>query len=797
MKSLFTVILLLLGFSLNAQNYALASNASWSDSVDILHTHIQLKVTDFQNKQIAGFTDVKFKSKIANLNQFKLDLYKLQIDSIRYFGGQQVAFIYNDSLLNVPLLNPLQVGDSLSLRIFYHGQPQIDPTGWGGFYFTTDIAYTLGVGFGADPHSLGRYWFPCLDNFVERQTFSFSIETQPNHKAYCNGLLTDSIQLPNLNRVWNWRISQPIPSYLVGMGIGPYISFKDTIQSGNRTIPIDIAVLPSRYAALQASFQNLKAAVRTYVHRFGPYGFERVGYYMVPFNGGAMEHAANIAYPDYAINGTTSEETLMAHELSHHWWGNWVTCASDSDMWINEGWASFSEAVFLEGVYGTQSYLNEVKEKHFEVLANAHIRDGGFLPVSGVGHNQVYGTHVYKKGAGIAHSLRSTLGDSLFFVFCRSFLQRYAQQGVRSSQMAAFIDSLTASTAGSRFFRDWVYRPGFPHVRPILQFVGSGSNRTVSGQLEQRNRIPGSLSDSLPVRVTAWDENLRPVTFSLNASGAMSNVSKSIVVPSNWGQPIFYAANANIEFCDATSSETIKIKNAGTYSLPGSKLSVQVSQNLTDSVYLRITHHWVAPFGTAAVQSRLSSQRYWQIQASDPGQQLATGNVRFFIPYDGTIALNGALDQDLLTSTEDSLTLFFSSASNPLWMPIGGIGPSGSPLLIKNMGGRFDKRGQWIYTPLQAGEFYLTPAMASPTIATVKEAAPLLNLYPNPNNGSFIFESEEEPEQIKVLSIAGQQIPFNRNGKTIQIYHRAHSAVVLVVRWKNGLITQRKIVLTP
>ncbi len=797
MRLLLIGLCLLFASEIQAQNYALASNASWSDSVDVIHSHIRLKVTDFQSKQIEGYAEVKFKCRVSGLNHFKLDLYKLQVDSVRSLAGQSQAFQYNDSLIYFPLSGLMQPGDSLSLKIYYRGQPQVDPTGWGGFYFTTDIAYTLGVGFGADPHSLGRYWFPCLDNFVERQTFSFSIETKPNHKAYCNGLLTDSLQLPTLNKVWNWKLNQPIPSYLVGMGIGPYVSFKDTVHIPGKVVPIEIGVLPSRLAALQTSFQNLKPAVRGYVSQFGSYGFDRVGYYIVPFNGGAMEHAANIAYPDYAVNGTTSEETLMAHELSHHWWGNWVTCSSDSDMWINEGWASFSEAVFLEYVYGKQAYLNEVREKHWDVLANAHIRDGSFLPVSGVGHQQVYGSHVYRKGAGIAHTLRSTLGDSLFFAFCKLFLQKYALQGVRTMQMAQMIDSLTASQAGSRFFRDWVFRPGFPHVRPIMQMTGSGMSRSISGVLEQKNRVPGPLSDSLPITVTFWDGSLRPIDVKMVVNGASTTINQTVTVPSGWGQPLFYGVNSQTAFCDATSFEQLWIKKSGTYTLPGSKLSVQVVQDLSDSIFLRITHHWVQPFGGAAVPARLSSQRYWQIQSIDPSQQLASGNVRFNIPYDGTLALGGALDQDLLTTSEDSLTLLHSTSATPLWMPIGGLTPQGAPALIKNMGGRFDKRGNWIYTPLQGGEFWLTPAMAAPSITSVNQIEPEFKLFPNPNQGSFSLEATEEPEEVRILNLNGQAVPFFKNGMKYQLKSIPDSACVISIRWKNGTISQKKIILIP
>ena len=113
-----------------------------------------------------------------------------------------------------------------------------------------------------------------------------------------------------------------------------------------------------------------------------------------------MEHATNIAYPRYAIaNGDKTSETLFAHELAHHWWGNTITCKTQEDMWLNEGWASYSERLFLEAVYGKKAYEDDIEANHHSVLQFAHVLDEAVLPVSGIGHANTYGRHVYDKGA--------------------------------------------------------------------------------------------------------------------------------------------------------------------------------------------------------------------------------------------------------------------------------------------------------------------------------------------------------------------------------------------------------------
>jgi aminopeptidase N len=138
-----------------------------SDTIDILKYTINLDITDFVGQKIKGNTVVKFTPKINGQSSLKLDLLKMTLDSVSY-GTSLLSYGYNDTLLKINLPTIFNIADTGQVIVYYHGTPQGDPAGWGGFSFNGNYAYNLGVGFGAKPHNYGRVWFPCFDNFVEK-----------------------------------------------------------------------------------------------------------------------------------------------------------------------------------------------------------------------------------------------------------------------------------------------------------------------------------------------------------------------------------------------------------------------------------------------------------------------------------------------------------------------------------------------------------------------------------------------------------------------------------------------------
>ena len=325
-----------------------------SDTFDILNTSIHLDFTNASSQQISGHAVLTVEALKSGLSSIRLDLEGMTIDST-LVNGTVAAHSRNGHTLSVVFPSPLDAGNVVTITVFYGGQPVTDASGWGGFYFQGNYAWNLGVGFEADPHSFGRAWFPCFDNFVERSTFDFHITVPAGLRAACNGALTGRDSAAG-TETFHWLLDQSTPSYLACVAVSDYEVVEWTHQGNASSFPVMLHARAQDTTNLKNSFINLDAAIGAFENSYGDYAWNKVGYSLVPFNAGAMEHVTNITYPIYAANGQLDEESLMTHELAHMWWGDLVTCETDGDMWINEGWASFSAYLAEEMIHGRDRY---------------------------------------------------------------------------------------------------------------------------------------------------------------------------------------------------------------------------------------------------------------------------------------------------------------------------------------------------------------------------------------------------------------------------------------------------------
>jgi aminopeptidase N len=375
-----------------------------SDSIDVLNYDIHLDLVHLSAHRISGFTTLKITPKHNNIGEFKLNLLKLTIDSI-FLGNQKITnFSYNDTIIRTNLPMVLNTNDTIELTVHYHGIPQA--TTWGGFYFTADsaYAYNMGVGLNTQPHSYGKSWFPCIDEFAEKAFYNYYITVKNDKKAICGGTLISVTDNGNNTSTYHWRLHSEIPAYSSSVAVGNYVALIDIFNGINGVIPIQIYVPASDTNHAKASFIHLKNTLSIYESRYGPYLWERVGYVGVPFNNGAMEHATNISFPLFMIDGTLGYEDFVVHELSHQWFGNLATCSTEQDMWINEGWARYSESLCFEGLYGKEFYKNYVRNNHLNVIQTTHIVDNGYRAVYGIPGEYTYGNTVYDKGGDMVHT---------------------------------------------------------------------------------------------------------------------------------------------------------------------------------------------------------------------------------------------------------------------------------------------------------------------------------------------------------------------------------------------------------
>jgi hypothetical protein len=633
-----------------------------SDTFDILKYTINLDITDFANQKIKGNTVVRFTPKISGQNKIGLDLLKMVVDSIKQ-NSSTLSYVYNDTLLRVDLSAVMNVNDTSDLYIYYHGTPQGDPSGWGGFSFSGNYAYNLGVGFGAKPHNYGRVWFPCFDNFVEKSVYEFNITTVLAKTSFCNGQLMSDVANGSVH-TRKWILDKEIPSYLASVAVADYTQVNWNIAAAHGNLPVTLAARASDTIALKNGFVHLPNAVLGFENYYGPYEWNRVGYCLVPFNSGAMEHATNISYPQ-AATSIAYESELMAHELSHHWWGDLMTCETQEDMWLNEGMASYSERLFLEWTYNYGKYITEVKTVHDDIVKFIHLREKGFRAISGVPHEYTYGDHVYRKGADVAHTLRTYMGDAAFFAGLKYVLQQKAYKNMNSIE---FRDLLQASSGQNlaHFFDNWVLNGGWPHFSiDSVKTTGTGAPYTSTIYVKQKLFGAPALYSDVPLEVSfrdaAWTKEVKTLT--------MSGAVQSFTVQTNI-LPVYAGMNVDSKVSDAISSEVKTIKTNSTITYALGRATMIVSNKGIDSSYIRVEHNFAAPdpFKNNAFNFRLNSQHYWKVDGILSNGFL--GKLR--LNYDGnkTMSGNSYLDTCLTVFNGDSIILLYRKNAADDWREV-------------------------------------------------------------------------------------------------------------------------------
>ncbi|MDP1802121.1 MAG: M1 family aminopeptidase [Bacteroidota bacterium] len=749
---------LLMGSTISAQNYGCQHGKNMqsaapiyysaenlrSDTFNILTYTINLEIGNTTFKQIAGNTQIRFAPKLNNRTFIRFDLLKLTIDSIKE-NATLLTYVYNDTILKVNFTAPKNITDTSIFTVYYHGMPQGDPSGWGGFYFDNhggnQYAYNLGVGFAAKPHNYGRVWFPCFDNFVERSKYVFNITCDSTRRAYCNGQLTSDI-VTAAKRTRQWVLNDEIPTYLASVAVARYRQVNWTINALNGIKPITLVGVAADTTAMKNGFVNLKNCIHGFENYYGPYVWNRFGYALVPFNSGAMEHATNIAYPRAVIGSLTYEAELMAHELAHHWWGDLITCETQEDMWINEGMATFSAYMFTEWQYGKTSYLNAVKTEHDDLLHFLHKKDGGFRAVSGIPHSTTYGDHVYKKGADIAHTLRGYMGDISFFNGAKYVMQQKANKSINSNE---FRDLLQASSGQNLtdFFTNWVFNGGWSHfaIDSVKYTQISPTSYDAVIALKQKTYGTTVLHNSVPLEVKFFKSDWSSVTKTVTMSGATG--SFTVNVPFN---PVYSALNYDSKIGDATSHEVKTVKNTGNLNWNLGKVSMIIQNKGLDSSLIRVVHNYVKPdpFKNNPLNHKLSNQHFWKIEGIlSPG---FVSKIRF--NYDGNKSIGGTysyLDTLLTIVNGDSVRLFYRENAADDWK------------VLKNMNKFVSglRTGFIEIDTLKLGEYTFGNSTDTSSVGIIEHIKNMVDVkvYPNPAKHKCTIEFKDEIKKEYTLSV--------------------------------------------
>lgn len=633
------------------------SMAFRSDTFDITHYAIHLDEVNYGARTLKGFCDVFFSPKMEGLKAIHLDLLNLQVDSV-FYEGKPVNYTYDSLMIHTFFDDVLDVNDTTVLRVYYGGRPTIDASGFGGFDFRDGYSYNLGIGLAAIPHNYGRGWFPCFDNFVERSTFEFFINTENSKFAYAVGthISTDSIDANH--RIFHYHMKQPITTYQAAVAIADYGVVRYFHEGIEKEIPVELVSKKQDTTKIKNSLVYMTEAIEALEQWYGPYQWERVGYVLTPV--GAMEHPTCVSYPtSLGLNENPYNNLdIMSHELAHHWFGNLTTLTTAYDMWIKEGTSEYGYHLFTKEFLGDEEFYDLIASNQYDVIEHAHRDDDGFRALSGMPFEYTYGTTTYQKGAAVIHNMQSYLGDSLFKTGVRAILDKYAFSHCDAAEFEATLTEATGKDM-SAFFQDWIYAPGFSAFEiDSVKVTPNGNQFDVSLSIEQKLYAAPHYHTQVPMEVTFYDANWQqhPVIVELN--GQYSEVTVRLDF-----EPVFQMLNRHNFLNNGQLSYSEIITEGGTIKYNRSKLDVIVPE-LSDSILLYNAHIYGPPdpIKREDLDIQMSDKHYWIIDGVNPNHV----RLKTSMYYEGN--QEALLDYDLVHDGEENVILLYRKNASEDWV---------------------------------------------------------------------------------------------------------------------------------
>jgi aminopeptidase N len=409
---------------------------------------------------LQGTVTITGKSLTTNLDNIEIDFYHvLSVDSIKQ-NGSDVVVDHRNSLIYIPLNNLVQQDKSFSVTIYYHGDPEegsYRSFGWSNHgSFGAPIIWTLSEPYGSP------VWWPCKDDPKDKADSVYINVTVPSDLIVAsNGLLSGiSRQLDGFT--YHWKTHYPISTYLVSLAVSNYEQFSDWYAySDSDSMEVVYYVYPEHLNAAKEDFSVTVEMLKFYASVFGEYPFikEKYGMAIFPWEGG-MEHQTITSYGYGLVWGTHYNDFINAHELAHQWFGDCITMRHWSHIWLNEGFASYAEALWFEHIGGKKVYHEYINGWDRNPL------NGTLFVSDSLNDRALFSRTVYDKGGWVLHMLRGVLGDSLFFQSLKSYVSD--PDIAYNTAVTENFQHVCEEVSGiklDRFFDQWVYGNGRPDYR--------------------------------------------------------------------------------------------------------------------------------------------------------------------------------------------------------------------------------------------------------------------------------------------------------------------------------------------
>ncbi len=449
----------------------------------------------------------------SRTNQITMDLTnKLTVDSIK-MRSQKLSYTQtiSDGIV-ISLPKNYKKNESDSISIFYHGKPN----GNGDSFSKTkhngvDVIWTLSEPYGA------KDWWPCRNGLDDKADSIDIYITHPSqYNASSNGLLVSAVT-KNGSTTSYYKHRYPIASYLVAIAVTNYSIFTNNVQLGDKTLPVISYVYPEDLSTFQSRTHFMLQAISLFNDSYGEYPFINERYGQTQFGwGGGMEHQTN----SFVVS---TDEDLMAHELAHQWFGDKITCASWQDIWLNEGFATYS-ADFLYMKNFSPSYYPQYVSGDLNYIVS---QPGGSVFVDDTTNfNRIFDSRLtYNKGAFLLRMLEWTMGSDKFFKGLQKYYKdpKIAYGFARTADFQRNMEKVSGLDL-NYFFDQWFYGQGYPSFQVSWS---QNANNNVHLVVKQTTSDPSVKFFQLPLELV-FKKGAQTKSVIVNITGKSQQLTVNI-----------------------------------------------------------------------------------------------------------------------------------------------------------------------------------------------------------------------------------------------------------------------------
>ncbi len=469
---------------------------------DLLSYHLDIRV-DPQKKSIAGKNTIRFRM-LKDDTRIQVDLFAdLNVGRI-LLGTTPLKYEREINAVFIDFPSTLKSGREYAIDFYYSGTPK-EQGRFGGIAFRTDPSGNPWINTACEGEG-SSVWWPSKDQWRdEPEEMRISIAIPDDLVDVSNGRFEGKTPLGDGYTRWDWHVQYPINSYDVSLNIGKYVHFDDRYKN----VPLDFYVLPGSLDGAKRQFAQARGMLEAFEHYFGEYPFKKDGYKLihVPYSG--MEHQSAITYGNHFANGYLERDWtgvgispkfdfIIIHESGHEWFGNAVSAADVSDMWIHEGWTTYLESLYVEYTFGKEDALKYINGYKSKVKNQQPI-------ITQRGIHRSPPQDMYFKGALLLHTLRGIVNDDeKWFTLLRDVYQRFKYQNILTEDLVRFVNARLGQDL-TPVFDQYLRRTALP----TLELVFNDKEGTLAYRWKADER-----AFAMPIRVGAKREwqTIRPTT---------------------------------------------------------------------------------------------------------------------------------------------------------------------------------------------------------------------------------------------------------------------------------------------